>query len=351
MKLLSIIIPSYNMESWLDACLGSLSDWMDGGPVEVIVVNDGSTDRTSEIAHGYASRYPEVVKVVDKPNGHYGSAVNAGLAAATGLYVKNLDADDSFDPKGLGKLLAEIESDRQVGRQVDLYLTPFDVVDKLGRTLRRETYDLPSDRPIGLAEILSGTKEISMHACAWRLGLLREMGYRQSEGISYSDVEWILYPMLKAQVIRYLPQRVYLYLLGRAGQSVSLAGRRRNADSWDVILARIFDVIRTQGAELSPDASAYLRRVAIDMARMYLETAFVLKSVGNARIVLPKLLSDLEMVEKGLGLRLEDEARIMKSSLNVPYLRIWRKLPVGKTAWMLMVRSYLAGTRVVRFRV
>ena len=72
-KILSIIVPSYNMEKYLPKCLGSLvvaPELMER--LEVFVVNDGSKDRTSEIAHEFASKWPNTFRVVDKSNGHYG---------------------------------------------------------------------------------------------------------------------------------------------------------------------------------------------------------------------------------------------------------------------------------------
>lgn len=86
-KTLSIIIPSYNMEAYLPQCLDSLL-----GPdvpvelLDIIVVNDGSRDRTSEIAHSYANRYPDSIRVIDKANGNYGSCINAALPTARGRW-------------------------------------------------------------------------------------------------------------------------------------------------------------------------------------------------------------------------------------------------------------------------
>ena len=66
-----------------------------GEDVEIIIVNDGSTkDRTAEIADEYAAKYPTIVKAIHKENGGHGSAVNAGIENATGLYFKVVDSDD-----------------------------------------------------------------------------------------------------------------------------------------------------------------------------------------------------------------------------------------------------------------
>ena len=82
-KVISIIIPTYNMEAYLDKCLTSLIiDGMER--VEVVVVNDGSRDSSLAIAQSYAEKYPESFVVIDKPNGNYGSCINAGLYRATG---------------------------------------------------------------------------------------------------------------------------------------------------------------------------------------------------------------------------------------------------------------------------
>ena len=120
-KLLTIIIPTYNMQDYLHRCLDSLLVRPASLELlEVLVVNDGSKDASSQIAHEYASRYTNTFKVVDKENGHYGSCVNRGLAEATGKYIKVLDADDWFDTVELEKLLEKLYS-----VDVDLILTSY----------------------------------------------------------------------------------------------------------------------------------------------------------------------------------------------------------------------------------
>ena len=92
MKLLSIDIPSYNSEAYMRKCIESLL--VGGEDVEILIVNDGSKDKTAEIADEYQAKYPSIVKAIHKENGGHGSAVNAGLEQATGLYFKVVDSDD-----------------------------------------------------------------------------------------------------------------------------------------------------------------------------------------------------------------------------------------------------------------
>lgn len=88
-KILTIIIPTYNMEKYLRRCLDSLIIDEEGmKQLEVLVINDGSKDSSSQIAHEYQDKYPDTYRVIDKENGNYGSCINIGLKEAKGKYVK-----------------------------------------------------------------------------------------------------------------------------------------------------------------------------------------------------------------------------------------------------------------------
>lgn len=106
MKYLTITVPCYNSEQYLARCLDSL---VTGGEhVEILVVDDGSTDRTGEIAEDYAKCYPGIVTAIHKENGGHGSGVNLGLSLATGRYLKVVDSDDWLDEAAYQKLLARL---------------------------------------------------------------------------------------------------------------------------------------------------------------------------------------------------------------------------------------------------
>ena len=102
-KILTIIIPTYNMSEYLDTCLKSLI--IKSNLLEVLIINDGSKDNSLDIAKKYEKKYPHIFRTIDKPNGNYGSCVNRGLKEATGKYVKVLDADDKFNTESLTNLI------------------------------------------------------------------------------------------------------------------------------------------------------------------------------------------------------------------------------------------------------
>lgn len=108
-KLLTIVIPCYNTEQYLAECLDSvlLSEYND--VLEVLAINDGSRDGTLTVAREYEAKYPEILRVIDKPNGGWGTVINMAIREAQGRYFKILDSDDWFDKEAFAELLAKLK--------------------------------------------------------------------------------------------------------------------------------------------------------------------------------------------------------------------------------------------------
>lgn len=83
MKLLSFIIPCYNSQDYLDRCISSLL--VEGEEIEILIINDGSSDQTGMIAEDYEAKYPSIVRVVHQTNLGHGGAVNTGISHASGF--------------------------------------------------------------------------------------------------------------------------------------------------------------------------------------------------------------------------------------------------------------------------
>lgn len=227
-KILSIIIPTYNMELYLRRCLNSLIIGRNFDLLDVIIVNDGSKDKSLEIAREYVSKYPSVYRVIDKSNGNYGSCVNVGLKVALGKYVKILDADDYFDKESLEKVL-EFLSDNDV----DLLVTDYRIVDNYNIETKRIEYvnHFKYDEInyfSSISDIKRFARLISMHSVIYKIKNLIDINYCQTEGVSYTDVEWIFSPMLTVDNIGYLHVCLYNYWVGREGQTVDRKVMLRN---------------------------------------------------------------------------------------------------------------------------
>lgn len=261
-KILTIIVPSYNMEAYLSKCLGSLiiDDKELLPKLDVIVVNDGSKDRTSAIAHEFEAKYPGVFRVIDKPNGHYGSCINAALPVATGTFVKVLDADDWFDTENLAGFLRFLGL---CGDNIDLVISDYEVVDATGNITEHRDYDFPTGVSFGIQEFGRTSRYLSMHACAYRTDNVRAIGYRQMEGIAYTDTEWLLLAMVGVSKIVYCSLSIYQYLRGREGQSME---KKQIANSFWMRAELVLDMLRQYER---------VKRFASKEVREYLEARFL----------------------------------------------------------------------------
>lgn len=216
-KVLTVVIPTYNMERYLRYCLDSLCVSRGGEALEVLVVNDGSKDTSSAIAHEYEQKHPGIFRVIDKENGNYGSCVNRGLAEAKGKYIKVLDADDSFDTENF-----ECFIDFLCNTDADLVLSDFAVVDTERVVRKIIKYNLGEGTLFGMDDVCSTIvfKNMQMHAVTYRRKNLVDLSYKQTEGISYTDQQWIFIPMISVKSVARFDKVVYKYLVGRAGQTV-----------------------------------------------------------------------------------------------------------------------------------
>lgn len=225
-KILTIIVPTYNMESLLEKCLTSLIvDSIEYQcKLEVLIVNDGSKDCSSAIAHFYQEIFPHVFRVIDKENGNYGSCVNRGLKEATGKYIKILDADDCFETTNLVPFLEFL-----VNTDCDVVFSDYVKVDSQGNLLDTINYEFCPKREFNLKEFNSKRLPfIMMHGITYKTSLLRGMRYVQSEGMSYTDQEWIYMPMAYANSLIYFDDVIYKYLLGRDGQTMDATVFEKN---------------------------------------------------------------------------------------------------------------------------
>ena len=266
-KVLSLIIPTYNMERLLRHTLDSLIiSEKNLAMLEVLVINDGSKDASLAIAQEYASRYPGVIIAVDKPNGNYGSCINRGLLEATGKYVKVLDADDSFNTQNLDKFIEFLQH-----QDSDLILTDFSVVNESGEQMELLTYDLPQERQFSLKEIPPKMSNWLFHqVITYKTEIFRRFDYHQTEGVSYTDDEWALEPMMMVETVRYFPCTVYIYLRGREGQTYDPAVIKKTLTQRIVVAKSMLSFYKEYLNSFSEAAKNYItEKIIIRIAMIY----------------------------------------------------------------------------------
>lgn len=226
--ILSVAVPSYNVEKYLDKCLTSFSDDRFRGKVDVMIINDGSTDGTAAIAKRYEERFPDVFRLINKKNGGHGSAVNCGIENAKGKYFRIVDGDDWVDTENLAKLIEKLEK-----TDADLVIDEKSEVDM--ESGEEKFFPLPEnvefDREYRFEDICDRNDictYIMLHTLSVKTSLLRENSIKVLEKIFYVDVEFIIKATVEAKTALFADLNVYKYLVGNANQSVSCKNLVKN---------------------------------------------------------------------------------------------------------------------------
>lgn len=270
-KLLSIAVPSYNVEHYLESCLASFcgKQGIPDSRIEVIVVNDGSSDRTSEIAHSYESSWGDCLVVVDKENGGHGSAVNAGLQHSSGKYFKVVDADDWVNAEELGILLDKLDK-----VDSDVVLTDFTQRFVQDGTSKHWNF-VESIRTEIIGDYLDALEKcyFPMHATAYRADLLKKQNFHLDEGLFYVDKEYLIIPIAYASSYIYFDLDFYQYRCGRAGQSMDPVSLVKNRWMHKAIISSLLEF-------------AEEHRGKVDERRMSLIDAKVAEMIGMQEMLL-----------------------------------------------------------------
>lgn len=223
MKLLSIAIPCYNSEAYMEKCMDSLL--VGGEEVEILIVDDGSTDRTAEIADAYEKKYPTIVRAIHQENGGHGEAVNTGIRNAQGLYFKVVDSDDWVNKEAYEKILKTLEELLRGPKTVDLFISNF-VYEKQGATRKKVMqyrHCFPQGEVFGWNEMrhMQKGKYLLMHSMIYRTQLLQQCGLELPKHTFYVDNLFAYEPLPYVQNMYYLDVNFYRYFIGRDDQSVN----------------------------------------------------------------------------------------------------------------------------------
>lgn len=188
MKLLTFAIPCYNSQDYMEKCIDSIL--VGGDDVEILIIDDGSKDRTAEIADDYAKRYPTIIKAIHQENGGHGEAVNAGIRNASGIYFKVVDSDDWVDEFAYLQILDKLRELVGSENNLDMLLANY-VYEKEGakhKKVMRQT-GFPRDEVFTWSDIRHFYKGhyILMHSVIYRTQLLRKCGLELPKHTFYVD--------------------------------------------------------------------------------------------------------------------------------------------------------------------
>lgn len=223
MKTLSIVVPCYNSQGYMCRCIDSLLSG--GDDVEILIVNDGSTDQTASIAEEYQYKYGSIIRAIHQPNKGHGGAVNTGIEIASGRYVKIVDSDDWVDSEAYAKILKTLKDFHANDLPVDMLISNF-VYEKDGKRYKkvmRYNGILPQGSIFtwGQAGRFRKGQYILMHSVIYRTRLLQDCGLHLPEHTFYVDNLYAYVPLPHVKTLYYLNVDFYRYYIGREDQSVN----------------------------------------------------------------------------------------------------------------------------------
>lgn len=216
-KILTISVAAYNVEKYINKALDSLIDNEILDKIEVIVVDDGSTDNTLSIIKKYELEYPDTFKIVSKNNAGYGSTVNCSIKLASAKYYKLLDGDDWYDTLGLKKLIHELEN-----TNADIVFNSFNKYINGRITTAINFPEKYIDNEFGIDK-LDINEGIPMHAVTYKTSILKESGLLLKERMFYTDNYYVSIPLTRVNTVKFLNFSVYNYRLGLSGQTMNRA--------------------------------------------------------------------------------------------------------------------------------
>lgn len=257
-KLLTVIVPTYNVEKYIEQNLHSFEIPEVLDKLEILIVSDGSTDGSVAIAQKFVERYPGTYRIIEKENGGHGSTINRGIEEASGKYFKVVDADDWVLPEGFVHLMDCLEHTESDGVISNFYWYHH-VTGKKSVEIAEPFKGVEYDKEYLFDEVCR-SMYIKMHALTIRTEVLRRIP-KIDEHCFYVDAEYVLFPVPYMKTITCIDDFVYMYRIGLPGQSMDISRMQRNEENFDRVLNRMLAYYEEcQQKNMSPAKQAYMEQ-------------------------------------------------------------------------------------------
>lgn len=338
MKMITFAIPCYNSAAYMDHCIGTL---LPGGEdVEIIIVDDGSSDDTAKIADNYAARYPNIIKVVHQENGGHGEGVNTGLRNAAGLYYKVVDSDDWLDVPGMLQVLNKLKEFYQKGNVLDMMVCNYVYEHTEDNTSYTVNYRnvLPQNRIFGWDDTGSfkPNQFLLMHSVIYRTELLRECGLVLPKHTFYVDNLFVYKPLPYVKTLYYMDIDLYRYFIGRADQSVNE----------EVMIRRIDQQIRVN--KLMIDSHDLMEDMPSTRLRNYMMNYL------SIMMTISSVFLEISATKENIKKRTELWAYLKEKNERLYFRLRYRLLgavanPPGRIASKITIRLYRLARKIYKF--
>lgn len=350
MKLLTIAVPAYNVATYIRQCLDSFvlteTDHAQLQPkedadvrsnattimdkLEVLIINDGSTDDTAAIAAEYVQKYPDTFRLINKENGGHGSAINAGYEHATGKYFKIVDGDDWLDQQALVQFLDILRT-----QDADIVASDFECVeDGTGKKFSYRSCTPDAGQYGRECRLEDGQihQVIKMHSMTYRTEVIKQIPRPIDHHCFYVDCEYVTYPIVHVKTIYFAKLPLYQYRLGRAGQSVDIKSMQRNREQHMRVLRHLLEFF----GEAAEATEAQRRYMASGIA-LVLENQFqIYISMGLQK----GIRGELESLDQEIREKYPDVYHaVSKRSIDILRISKYKLLPFAAMVYKVVKRG------------
>jgi glycosyltransferase involved in cell wall biosynthesis len=255
-KILSICIPVYNIEKYLTRCLNSILSCDNKHLLELIIVNDGSTDNSAAIARKFQQNFPSIVVVIDQENCGHGGAIMTGLKKAIGKYFRIIDGDDWVNTNNLDYFITSLAK-----LDVDLVLTEFscDLLNEGNLTKHKLYGNIPKGKILNFDGIIFPYNGPVLATSTYMTSVLKNSNFKITEKCSYVDMEFNAYALQEVSTVLYLDLFIYHYFIGRVDQSISRQSFKNRYKDHEQVIFNLLHYITT-----NQNLSNYKRKLITD---------------------------------------------------------------------------------------
>lgn len=310
-KLLTIIIPIYNTQEYLQNCLDSLIIAPNLLPLlDVLLVIDGSPDNSLSIAKEYEIKYPQTFTVINKENGGYGSVLKRGIEKAKGKYCKVLDSDDWYDTQAFEEFINELQTVNN-----DVIVTDF--VKEFVFENRSELQTLPSLQNKQVYQLNDDINTLQgdvfvMHRLTYKTDILRQAKIDFPEKVFYTDTLFASIPLFFAKDLYYTDLQLYRYFIGREGQTIAPENIRKNRKSVETVIKYYYQKFVENRKLMNPSKILYTQNALKTLVEMYYRILFHL----------PYKESNIEMREWNNYVKKSEDKKIFFENKMIKYYNI-----------------------------
>ena len=320
-KIISFIVPAYNVEKYIEQCLKSFLDTTLEEFMEVIIVNDGSTDHTQDIIEKYVGLNSNIFKAVYKKNAGHGSAINVGTKLANGKYLKIIDSDDWVITSNLAHFINVLFT-----ASADVILTPYHMIDiSTGDKTSWEMFCDKYEHNYNLSEILLRWKDfdrcLTFHGITYSKEFYMKYRHELTEKIFYEDHEYATIPCCYAETIMPVNIFIYQYMIGNSEQSISLSNQLKRLKHIELVALTLAEYDKCSN-NLLPEGHEYIyKKTEGVLLSVYVTALLINPDKKNGRITCKAFNKKLYTINPQFlnNVMLKYRTLIMMSYFNMTY--------------------------------